>query len=30
MAYLRWTIAAVLSLAGSCAQAVDATLVDSA
>jgi iron(III) transport system substrate-binding protein len=30
MAYLRWTIAAVLSLAGSCAQAADATLVDAA
>src|SRR4030095_841882 len=30
MAYLRWTIAAVLSLAGSCAQAADAALVDAA
>ena len=30
MAYLRWTITAVLSLAGSCAHAADAALVDAA
>src|SRR5262245_58234683 len=30
MAYLRWTIAAILSLAGSCAQAADAALIDAA
>jgi ABC-type glycerol-3-phosphate transport system substrate-binding protein len=30
MAYLRWAMAAVLSLAGSCAHAADAALIDAA
>jgi ABC-type uncharacterized transport system YnjBCD substrate-binding protein len=30
MAYLRWAMAAVLCLAGSCAQAADVALVDAA